>query len=331
MRYEEAQWNDVVGFREPVELDQGFPVSQRNNITKGGRMATLLFIVFCLKGVQNRSMKKPLGIFLIAVALAGFFFSAYADIRTTYCCSCNVDEWRFGVGIRALYERDHILCSCAANIGCAPAYKLIPVDILGAAFVFFSIGTWIVFGVRSKTKSGFDLIRNEFLDVAEKTPGEDASTKRLYMKRITEGVYSRDENPASHFCVYFLPYNKKTGEVFIVHHKKSGLWIAPGGHVGKGENLHATVNREIFEELGVRNFFVQTPDPFLLTITAIERATSPCRFHFDIWYLMETDGSNFRVDPKEFHSTAWMSFYEARQKSTNVQNRRAFDMVEKRP
>lgn len=170
---------------------------------------------------------------------------------------------------------------------------------------------------------------SELLNIIQNTPGEDETTQDEYRRRVAEGAFSRDENPASHFCVYFLPYNQKTGEVFIVHHKKSGLWIAPGGHVDKGENLHTTLNREIFEELGVPHFFANPPEPFLLTITPIERATSSCKFHFDIWYLMETDGSNFQVDPKEFHSTAWMSFHEARQKSTNVQNVKAFDIIEK--
>ena len=81
-----------------------------------------------------------------------------------------------------------------------------------------------------------------------------------YVKRVTKGgLLTRDENPESHFCVYFLPYNQKTNEVFIIHHKKSGLWLSPGGHIDKGEDLLRAVNREISEELGIVDFFSEKP------------------------------------------------------------------------
>ena len=276
-------------------------------------------------------MKKVFGFFLIILALAGIFYLINTHIHTTYCCACDLDGWRFGVGIKAIYERDHVLCSCAADMGCAAAYRLIPVDMLGIAFVIGLVGGWMVFGMRPKTKFDFNFIKKELVDVIQKTPSEDENTKMRFIERVEKGAFTRDENLASHFCVYFLPYNKKTRKVFIVHHKKSGLWIGPGGHIDKGEDLHTTLNREIFEELGVKHFYKETPIPFLLTLTPIESTKRSCRFHFDIWFLMETDGSNFHVDPKEFYTTNWASFDEARKKSTNKANLKAFEIIENRP
>jgi 8-oxo-dGTP pyrophosphatase MutT (NUDIX family) len=148
-----------------------------------------------------------------------------------------------------------------------------------------------------------------------------------FLKRLEEGAFTRDENPRSHFCAYFLPYNPETREVFIVHHKKSGLWISPGGHIDEGEGLLDTLNREIREELGIGNFFSESQSPFLLTITPIDNEAQPCKMHFDLWYLMETDGNEFAVDPKEFHDTRWMTIDEAEEIITDPPNRKALEVL----
>ena len=156
---------------------------------------------------------------------------------------------------------------------------------------------------------------------------DSESTRTNFLKRLEEGAFIRDENPQSHFCAYFLPYNSENKKVFIVHHKKSGLWFSPGGHIDKGEGLLETLNREIDEELGVKTFFKELPSPFLLTITPIENKVQPCKTHLDIWYLVNTDGANFNVDPKEFHETRWLTIDEAEKIVTDKPNRKALEFV----
>lgn len=157
----------------------------------------------------------------------------------------------------------------------------------------------------------------------------DEATYKTYQQRLTEGLPTRDENPASHFCAYFLPFDSKNKKVFIVHHKKSGLWISPGGHIDQGETLLEALNREIDEELGVKSFFTEEPSPFLLTITPIENRVQPCKSHFDVWYLVPTDGSNFNIDPEEFHDTKWMTIDEAEKIVTDLANRQALEAIKK--
>ena len=148
-----------------------------------------------------------------------------------------------------------------------------------------------------------------------------------WFERVSKGELTRDEGNTSHLGCYFLPYNPDTKQVFIVHHKKSGLWLFPGGHVDKDELPLQTLNREIEEELGVSNR-VKEAEPFLLTITPINHPGIMCREHLDLWYRFPTDGSEFVVDPAEFHTTRWTSLKEARELMVDPANLEALSRME---
>lgn len=167
---------------------------------------------------------------------------------------------------------------------------------------------------------------SQLLDLAS---GETPETVMAFRDRLEQGALTRDENTLTHFSTFFLPYNPQTKEVFLVHHKKAATWISPGGHIDRGEGLLATLNREISEELGIENHFAALTAPFLLTIKHIDSATHPCKTHYYIWFLMTTDGVDFKVDPGEFLDTKWLTLPEARKIVTDPPNVRALDEVEK--
>lgn len=172
-------------------------------------------------------------------------------------------------------------------------------------------------------------LNEQVKQVAENFFAKEPQASKHYLERLTEGnPLTRDEGGLFHFCVYFLPYNPKAKQIFIVHHKKSGLWLSPGGHIDKGELLLNALNREIGEELGIKNFFAELPQPFLITVTPIDNPAQPsCKEHLDIWFLVETDGSNFNVDPQEFHSTKWVSLDEAAKILTDKNNLKALELI----
>lgn len=165
----------------------------------------------------------------------------------------------------------------------------------------------------------------------KKVVSPDITTAEMYrywLERLERGSLTRDENPKSHFGVYFLPYDPTKKMVFIVHHKKSGLWLAPGGHIDKGESLIETLRREIKEELGAIGAIRKDERPFLLTVTPIEDAKRLCKEHFDLWYGFATDGSDFNIDPREFHKTRWATMTEAENLVTDPPNIQALNVVE---
>lgn len=153
-----------------------------------------------------------------------------------------------------------------------------------------------------------------------------------YLNERLAGDYklTRDEGEPKHFCCYFFPYDLQAKKVFIVHHKKAQLWLAPGGHMDSKERPIEALNREVREELGVSNVASEAVRPFLLTITPINNPRQPkCQEHLDIWYSVPTDGSNFNIDPSEFLETRWVTIDEARKLVTDPPNLEAIDRIEK--
>ena len=151
-----------------------------------------------------------------------------------------------------------------------------------------------------------------------------------YMSRLESGNLTRVDDPVSHFCTYFLPYDTKAKKVFIVAHKKSGLWLSPGGHIEPGEVLFDTLTRETKEELGIINPLPRESKPLLLTVTDIKRDPRACKVHFDMWYFLPTNGSDFKIDSDEFHETRWVSIDGARDLVTDENNLRALEFIERK-
>jgi len=169
-------------------------------------------------------------------------------------------------------------------------------------------------------------LSEEIKQAIQKCEYENSDTYQKFLDRIEQGNLTRDENEASHFCTYFLPYNKDKNEVFFGHHKKSGLWLSPGGHIDKDETLLNTLNREIDEELGVKEFFKGDQIPFMYFVTSILSDTRACQYHFDLWYLMQTDGGNFNVDLTEFYDVKWLSIDEAKKITADPSNLKALSI-----
>ena len=157
-----------------------------------------------------------------------------------------------------------------------------------------------------------------------------SDVKERYVSRLEGGNLTREKDDVSHFCAYFLPYDTKTKKVFIIAHKKSGLWLSPGGHIEPGEGLFDTLTREIKEELGIINPLSQESKPLLLTVTDIKRDVRSCKVHFDMWYFLPTNGSNFKIDSDEFHEARWVSINEARDLIVDKNNLQALEFTERK-
>lgn len=158
-------------------------------------------------------------------------------------------------------------------------------------------------------------LKDRFIKLVELTSPE-RDLKQKFLSRLAEGNLTRDENPFTHFCVYFAVYDPTEKRVFMGQHKKSGLWLFNGGHIDKGETPSEALEREIMEELGLEMRAQDVGSPELLTLTKIEHPERQiCQWHYDIWYFISTDCKIFQPSirniHKEFHDIRWLYFEEA--------------------
>lgn len=162
--------------------------------------------------------------------------------------------------------------------------------------------------------------------------GSPNAIKDIFQARLQEGEITRDENPQSHFCIYFAAYNKSDRKVFIGHHLKSGLWLFNGGHIDKGESADDALYREMREEWGFAKKSTPLP-PSLLTVTKIENPIKQsCRTHYDMWNFIPFEIVDFKPQTnllsKEFSEWGWKSMEAARSLMTDSASQEALQQIE---
>jgi len=113
--------------------------------------------------------------------------------------------------------------------------------------------------------------------------------------------------PPQHLVSYFALVDPARHLVLLGDHVKSGLWLPSGGHVEDGEDPRDTVDREAFEELGIRARFhdsLGAGRPFFLTATPTRGPGS----HVDVslWFVLSCDRDDeLSPDPREYRSVRW--------------------------
>lgn len=69
----------------------------------------------------------------------------------------------------------------------------------------------------------------------------------------------------------------------LVHHKKLGFWLQPGGHADGESDVMAVAWREAREESGIEGLEPLSPEIFDVDVHEIPaRKNEPAHFHFDV-------------------------------------------------
>ncbi|HSW48020.1 MAG TPA: NUDIX domain-containing protein [Candidatus Saccharimonadales bacterium] len=116
----------------------------------------------------------------------------------------------------------------------------------------------------------------------------------------------------------------KPKKVLLIHHKKFGKWVQPGGHIEQFENPIECAIREIKEETGLdisfitdsikttseRDSFLPIPE-FLMEYPIAEHEDEPAHFHIDINYVVKVKEQMLKVSKREAHDIGWFRKSEA--------------------
>jgi len=116
--------------------------------------------------------------------------------------------------------------------------------------------------------------------------------------------------PPKHLVVYFVPVDAAGRCLLLGDHRKSGLWLPPGGHIEDGEDPREAVAREAEEELGI---VASSADdrPFFLTVTPTNDAIS--HLDVDLWFVLQVPrGAPLTPDPREFTTVRWFGLDDQR-------------------
>lgn len=115
---------------------------------------------------------------------------------------------------------------------------------------------------------------------------------------------------AGHLTAAAAVVDPRRGRLLLVHHKKLGRWLQPGGHADGEADLLAVALRETREETGVEAQAL-SPAPFDLDIHPIPaRRGVPEHLHYDVRFLLGADSTAPTRANAEVHAVAWVALRE---------------------
>ena len=98
--------------------------------------------------------------------------------------------------------------------------------------------------------------------------------------------------------------------VLLMHHRKLGRWLQPGGHADGDRDLARVALREAEEETGLSDLVVE-PMIFDLDRHGIpERGREPGHWHYDVRHVVRACGSEVFVANEESLALAWRDIRE---------------------
>jgi 8-oxo-dGTP pyrophosphatase MutT (NUDIX family) len=117
--------------------------------------------------------------------------------------------------------------------------------------------------------------------------------------------------------------------VLLVHHRKLGRWLQPGGHADGHPLLHEVALREAREETSLEDLEIVEPVPFDVDPVPFDvdpvpfdvdvhpipaRDGEPAHLHHDIRYLVVARGDAEPRTSQESHAVRWFSLAEIDQR-----------------
>lgn len=104
----------------------------------------------------------------------------------------------------------------------------------------------------------------------------------------------------------------ETGKkVLLMHHRKLGLWLQPGGHSDGEPDTRLVALREAQEETGLTSLRVESGELFDVDVHVIPaRKTEPRHLHYDLRFVLRADSTEPLQGNSESKDLLWVPLEE---------------------
>jgi 8-oxo-dGTP pyrophosphatase MutT (NUDIX family) len=165
--------------------------------------------------------------------------------------------------------------------------------------------------------------------LAAHTPAEEEEAADLERMRSwatsLERPFSR-EQPEGHFTASAIVVDEAAERTLLVHHRKSGEWFQPGGHLEPGDETAGDgALREAAEETGLE---VRLARPELLDVD-VHWVPWDEHYHLDLRFEVVASGE-LSPDTAEVHAAEWVTWDEAFARIEEPALRRALSKADRR-
>lgn len=112
-----------------------------------------------------------------------------------------------------------------------------------------------------------------------------------------------------HLTASALVVDPADGRFVILHHRKLGRWLQPGGHADGDDDLAAVALREAQEETGLAGLVVRTP-AVDLDVHEVRPPGERPHLHLDLRFVVEAPPGSAALGPPpgnhESHEVRWV-------------------------
>jgi 8-oxo-dGTP pyrophosphatase MutT (NUDIX family) len=145
-----------------------------------------------------------------------------------------------------------------------------------------------------------------------------------------ETACERSHFEPGHFTASAFVLSPKRSELILIHHRKLGIWVQPGGHVeATDQDLESAARREVAEEVGLRELQPLTTSGALfdIDIHAIPaRKDEPRHEHFDVRFAFVAATRDFERS-EEVADARWVALEDVATVTTDRSVLRAVDKL----
>ncbi len=105
--------------------------------------------------------------------------------------------------------------------------------------------------------------------------------------------------------------DKDAKSALLVHHKKLGLWLQPGGHCDGDPDVVRVAKKEVQEETGLDDFEIVADRILDLDIHKIPIwKQTPAHYHYDVRFLIYADSQQTLTVSHESNDVRWFDLDE---------------------